>query len=526
MMTQDLDTGKSVSGQASKFTEPTFFERLFLLFVGGDDPEREKRRLLKQIAKDLKKQKFKFFHAKADEALPGLARYFLDIYKIVGPAQSMLSSAQASAALKSIVVESFLTEEQRHSLETFDEAAVRERAKDMQPKELAGRLKESMVRFFSGFDSKTVKEITDIYTVIQSFVRFASFDYYFVLRKFDSSIPENSYSINPKFDTISAEYIVDDLKDFQDVSFSIDRDVNWDQVFDVLKSYRGIDVLSRPAWKKLVSTLDEVKRSDVLTLIIKHTSKDPFYQPSVSVATEHIVEPYLNTIKTKTEAVVQKILHERRDQKIEQLCTAVFGTSAISRTKNYTEKANIIFSKRVSGGYSHTTAINYLKAFLLDFFKKDIRELHDLLIVRGKWSTNFLSQQFSEAFHQTMTVAETIVQFDDSLADEGELGMKIRKAMGRIVDRDPSSSKLLRTQIEEVNRAAQHMINESAQNLIVIAKNLRSILEDYDKAEHELLLNWKEIEALSEAPIKGRIVEVYKKMYYFVQLMQMFVKSQ
>jgi len=177
-------------------------------------------------------------------------------------------------------------------------------------------------------------------------------------------------------------------------------------------------------------------------------------------------------------------------------------------------------------GFTRTEPVNYLKAFLLDYFKKDIRELHDLLIVRGSWSTTILSQQFSEAYHQTMTIAESIVTFDDSLADEGELGMKLRKAMGRIVDRDPGSNKLLRTQLDEVNRMAQQMINEAAQNLIVIAKNLRSILDDHERTEHELLLNWKELESLSEEPIKTRIVAVYKKIYYFVQLMQIFVKSQ
>jgi hypothetical protein len=275
----------------------------------------------------------------------------------------------------------------------------------------------------------------------------------------------------------------------------------------------------------MLSLLDEVKRSDVLSLIIQHADRDPFYKPAINVSYERIVEPYFNKIKAQTEATVQKILRERKNQKIDQLCLAVFGTTAISRTKNYTEKASEIYAKRVATGFTHTAPVNYLKAFLLDYFKKDIRELHDLLIIRGKWSTDMLTQQFSEAFHQTMDVAENIVKFDDSLSEEGELGMKLRKAMGRIVDRDPASTKLLRTQLDEVNGAAQTMINEAAQNLIVIAKDLRSILEDYDRTTHDLLLNWKEIEAMTEQPIKQRIVSVYKKIYYLVQLMQMLLKS-
>ncbi len=346
------------------------------------------------------------------------------------------------------------------------------------------------------------------------------------MRKFDSSLQEGNFAGNPKFETISIEYVLDDLKDFLDVSFPIVRDSDWDTVLNVLHLYRGIDVVSRTAWNKLLSTLEDIRKSGVLTLIIQHADKNPFYKAEVSVANERIVEPYLNKIKTQTEAAIQTILSERRSQKVEQLCKAVFGNVAVSRTKNYTEKANVTFEKRLVAGFTRTEPLNYLKAFLLDFFKRDIREIHDLLIIRGTWSNSILSQQFSEAFHQTMSVADNIVRFDDSLADEGELGVKLRKAMGRIVDRDPASSKLLRTQLDEVNRMAQHMINEAAQNLIVIAKNLKSILDDYEANEHELLRNWKEIEGISEEPIKGRIVVIYKKIYYFVQLMQMFVKSQ
>ncbi|MCK7517885.1 MAG: hypothetical protein MZV64_09340 [Ignavibacteriales bacterium] len=53
------------------------------------------------------------------------------------------------------------------------------------------------------------------------------------------------------------------------------------------------------------------------------------------------------------------------------------------RMKNYTEKANVVFAKRMLGGFTQTVALNYLRAFLIDFFKKDVRELVDLLIIRG-----------------------------------------------------------------------------------------------------------------------------------------------
>jgi hypothetical protein len=38
-------------------------------------------------------------------------------------------------------------------------------------------------------------------------------------------------------------------------------------------------------------------------------------------------------------------------------------------------------------------------------------------------------------------------------------------------------------------------------------------------------MNWKEIEQYSEEDIKKKVTEVYKKLYYFIQLMQYYVKK-
>jgi len=197
----------------------------------------------------------------------------------------------------------------------------------------------------------------------------------------------------------------------------------------------------------------------------------------------------------------------------------------VSRLKNYTEKANVSFQKKMLGGFIHIQGLNYLKAFLLDFFKKDIRELCDLLLVRGQWSTNILSQQLSESYHEIMAISEKLITFDDSLADDGDMGGRLRIAMAK-ADRDKEQVKYVRTLLKGINDEALKFITLSAQNLIIIGKNLKQVLEDYQRNPHELIINWKDIENSSEKPIDQRITEIYKVIYYFVQLMQFFVKQE
>lgn len=503
----------------------SLFERILSGIFGTNDPERLRKRRLKQLGKSIKKSRFNFYKPRGKQALPGLARFLFDVYKALGPAQSLLQGASESNVLRNICVERMMTEDQKELLPLLSEDHLRQEASKSDMKQMTGAVKKRLVRFVGEFDAARVKAVNTSYNQTQIFLALVKYDFYFALRKFDSSFAENNFNQNPKFESINVDYLLDDLKDFLEVFLPVDKNLDFDTIFAVLNEYRGMEVVSRPSWNKVMSTIDSVQKSKILTEIVQHAEDDPRFQPVVSVPNERIVEAYVEKLKRTTEAIIQKMRSEIRSNKIEKLVSAVFGTTAIARTKYYTEQANATFAKRMVAGYTLTAPINYLKAFLIDFFKRDVREIQELLIIRGKWSSNILSHQISEAFHKTMEISEELVNFDNSLAEEGERGQKIKKAMGRVVDRDPSTTKLLRQQLEEVNDEAQRMVNESAQNLITIGKSLKTVLEDYDREHHEMVLNWKEIESSSERPIRERLLEAYKKIYYFIQLMQMYVKE-
>jgi hypothetical protein len=525
--------GQGAGSQGSERTageeaQQSLFERLLGMLLGADDEERQKRRQLKGIAKALKKSRHKFYKPRGEEAQPALAKFLHDIYRTVGPAQTLLQNAESSAALKGMVIDTYLTDDQRKQRAAFEEDSIREQAKVKDTGELKEYLKSAMVNFFGSFDTKTVKEINATYSNIRLLINFVRFDYYFLLRKFDSALPEDDFAYKPNFDSVQAEYVSDDLKDFLEVAYPLDRQQNWDAVFDALRAYKGVETVSRADWKKVLSQVEDVLKSNVLTMIVQHADQDPFFQPTSRKVNERIVEPYLEKLKTDAEASVQKLLNERRSEKADQLKKKVFGTTAVARTKYYTDTANLVFTKRNLGGYAYTEPLNYLKAFLLDYVKKDMREvIRDILIVRGQWSDNVTSQRLSEAFHQVFNLSEKVVKFDDSLAEEGELGQKVKRAMGRIKDRDPATTKLLKQTLDEVNKQARGMIVDAAQGLITMAKDLKMLIEDYDEqAKGEVVLNWKELDSYSEEPLKDRMTTIYRTTYYFVQLLQMYVKKQ
>lgn len=509
---------------SSTDSDSGFVQKVLSIFFRGMDPEREKRRLLKDIAKDLKKKKYKFYKPNNGEALPALAKFFHDTYKVIGPSQVFLEHAQSSNVLKNMIIETSLPKDVQAIRDELSEESIRAKADSMDTKALANELREKMVSFFSGFKGDKVKEIDGTYNLLTCFLQFVHFDYYFLLKKFDSNLPERDFAYNPKFESINAEYVSDDLKDFLEVLPLIRKDANWDHLFDILQSYKETEVINRSAWKKLLRTLESVAKDGVFEQIVRHADGDPYFKPQYSQPNERIVEEYINKVKTQSEMTVQKILNERQNRKVDKLLKMVFGTTAISRMKNYTEKENLKFAKKMLGGYTYIKPLNYVKAFLLDYFKRDIKVLIDLLLIRGKWSTNLMSQQLSESFHAVMEVSDQLLKFDEALGEDGERGARIKTYMAR-TEKDKNAMVSLRKVLKETNEEALDIIQTTSQNLITIGKGLKQVLEDYDKKPHELIMNWKEIEQYSEKDVKENITEIYKKIYYFIQLMQFYVKK-
>ena len=194
------------SHNSKEDAKESFFQRFFSILLRGSDPEKEKKRLLREIAKTLKKHRLKYYNPKSEEALPGMAKFFYEVYKILSPSQVLLENAESSGVLRSIIIDAFMTDEQREIKSHLDEDAIRERANDVEPKVLASELKDKLVGFFAGFTSTKVNEINALYNLLSVFLNLVEYDYYFALKKFDSGLPERDFIYNPKFSKLDLKF--------------------------------------------------------------------------------------------------------------------------------------------------------------------------------------------------------------------------------------------------------------------------------------------------------------------------------
>ena len=173
----------------------SFLTRILQLFFPRDDAEAIKKRHLKALAKEISKNKFsKWYKPSSEELQPQMARFFFELYKIVGPARALLASAASSKVLKSITVEQNLSKRQHQIREKLTPEVIKERAKTTNQKELSIQVQKEFDAFMREFDGKKIDEIDTQYRQLNEFIHFVLFDYYFFLNKFDPALQEDKSS--------------------------------------------------------------------------------------------------------------------------------------------------------------------------------------------------------------------------------------------------------------------------------------------------------------------------------------------
>ena len=501
----------------------SFFQSLFANLFKSSNPEAEKKRKLKAIAKTFSKTKYhNFYRASTIEVLPPFAKLFYDIYKFVSPAQAIFKSNQNPNLYKAQVVNYSLSEKQIGLLEHFDQQKIMELARTVPIQQLSSKLDEEFSIFSAEFDNDRMNRTENIYKAFSVLQDFCCFDYYVLLKKFASSIQEYNFNSVPNFEKINGEYITDDLKDFCSVAYAItDENLLWNELFTFMKATQSTETISLGNWKKVVARIKNIQQSGALDLMIRHISGNTDYVTQVSSHYTSLIEPYMDKIQEEIRTTISKIGYQQKENKANQLCEQIFGSTDFQTLHFYISGANEAFSKKELGLYTYTEPLNYLKAFLLEYVKKDIREFFDVVVVRGQWDAS-LANPMSNAYQELLKISDEITAFDSDLSEDGTSGLKIKNLMPKTAH-DPGAENIINRVISDSNEQAKGFLVTSAQDLIVIGKTLKQLIEDYTKQKPEIVQNWRELERYIDHPMKEFSIGIYKKIYLFVQLMQQYL---
>jgi hypothetical protein len=499
-----------------------FFAKL-LSFFHGKKPEDGKYRLLKKLAKDIHSGPgAQFYKPKSMEIQPALGKILYDLYKTLAHAQVFLQNAAASEQLKRIAVEAFLDMKFLDARQRLNAEYFMERAQTMPIAEISRLLREDLAMFSSAFNAAFIARADRCYNQILSLAQLAAFDYFFFLRKFDPGITERNFTTAPHFKPVQGRLLLSQLEDFLEAAFPVAAaaEADWPVVLRILKTYKNnLDVVKEDEWAQALKKLQDLQRSSILELMIRHISQDPRHEFKIPVSSEHVAEAYLEECRQEVEVAFSEFFYSQKQSQINVLARELFGDPDIKRLQYYTEKDNEAFVQRGLRGFAYTQSLNYLKIFLIDFFQQDMQNLCELLLIRGHWASMEESRKMSEAFNILLNNINSLLDLEQSLGENGEEGARIRSVLIKTV-RNHSLVRQLNSILQRINDEAWGLLTSTAEALVSLGKQFKEILVDAKK-EGVYILNFRELQKESEPPLTQHLIISYKRIYAYLQIQQL-----
>jgi hypothetical protein len=301
----------------------------------------------------------------------------------------------------------------------------------------------------------------------------------------------------------------------------MEKEDDWKTVFEILKYCKGgTDVIPLAQWNNILLNLADIKQSKIFELIGKLATGNPILEIKTVIPNEALSAQWLENKTSEIRDMINSINDNQRQNQINTLEEAVFGSLAVMRLNYYTpEKGKVLLDKGLES-YTYDMALNHLLTYIQEYLSKEIQELCDILLVRGQWTNNSYSRIMSDAFHTVLDTVDEILKLDESLSDDGTNGPRLRAALLRI-DRDKTQSRFIHSIISMINEEALTIINKAVPALIVVGKHFKMLIDDCEKKPFELIMNWKELNSVTKIPMGQRMGAVYKKLTLFVQLMTM-----
>ena len=331
-----METKKNNSGEKPVQKE-SFFQSILSSIFKNSSPEAEKKRKLKNIAKAISKSKYKNYYKPGTlEMVAPFGKFIFDIYKTIAPVQIMFKNLPNPNVFNRYIINYILSDNQRQIEEQLDEQKILEVSRKIPIKELKNQVELKLQEFTNEFNDDKAVRADNLSKSFTFFKDFCNFDYYMILKKFDSSYREYNFNSTPRLEKVNAEYILNDLKDFLEIAYAItDSSLDWQTLFAMFKASMQKEVISLGNWKKIVDRIKSVQASHSLDLIVRHIGQEIGYTTKPITNYKSVLENYIEKFESETRNLIQKIENEQKETKASNLSVQIFGATEPQNLKNY-----------------------------------------------------------------------------------------------------------------------------------------------------------------------------------------------
>ncbi|MDR0322017.1 MAG: DUF5312 family protein [Treponema sp.] len=495
-------------------------DKVFSLF-SGDGTTDDKQNMLKQIGKEMSQNKYaKYFRVKSEETDPAFLSLLFSIYKVIYPIKQFMKDDKKLAQLRQLTVESCIDPNIQEIVKRLDISTLEQKAKTMQGEALISSIQADVELLVKQFDQRHIAAVNHRYEMAAALNQLVKYNFPGLFKKFDSHFTDGSFLVEPKFPAVKTILIIDQLGDFLTATQLLKPEEDWGGLLKLLEVCEGQELVNLEQFTAMIKTIRDLHATGFIEQMVRYTLRNPVWQWKHLALHETIGDTWLEAKKKEALGYISKVNSAKKSGQISAITKQIFESSDLTRLENYNVPLNDMYRKRGLDYFAYAEGLNYLKAFMDDYIEKDIKELCDILIIRGQWTNNSLSREMSEALHAILAITQNINDLDTVMSEEGADGSRLHAAMLR-VDRDQTQVRYINSIVGKVNGEALEIINEAAQALIIIGKNLKNLIEDVQKKHPELLVNWREVNLASKEPMTQRMIDTFKKINYFIQLMRL-----
>ena len=158
------------SNKNSKEKE-SFFQSLLSSLFKSSNPEAEKKRRLKNLAKTISKSKYHAYYRPASgEMMAPFGKLIFDLYKVVSPAQTYFRNTQNPAIFKRQIINYILSDNQLTLLDELDEQKILELARTVPFAKLQQDVEHKLQVFTNDFNETRAAKANNLEKAFSLFV--------------------------------------------------------------------------------------------------------------------------------------------------------------------------------------------------------------------------------------------------------------------------------------------------------------------------------------------------------------------
>ncbi|GMO27631.1 MAG: hypothetical protein Ta2F_03230 [Termitinemataceae bacterium] len=495
------------------------FQSLLTFLFGKTSPEeKQRRRLLKQITKDIKQSRYKtFYKTSTRNIMPDFALIMFDFNNTFTFMRASLAHAEQSEVLKQLVVDEFLNDHQKSLIDHLDISQIKKEGCEKPSYELERDVKGRIENLCDSFNEDLCLAIDKTYRQLISFVWLVNYDYFTLLQKLDTQFV-NATNYKPHFYKINIGFVAEDIKDFLSIVETFDMESNWELIFKILKNFNVQNLITVGKWQNLLKRLHNILYSRILILIICHGEDDPYWNNNVIIPHKRISKEFLNETVDKAEEELETLTEQTKSKQIKGLLKKVFDTEDIPCiARYYTEETEKNIARSDALNFTYTEVYNWLLVFESTWYPILI-DICDMIIVYGESNSRAVKQDLSTVLQDFTESNAKFNKFDSALSGTEEYGAKLKYFSTKVIQGQQGGASLAKF-ISKINSNAKEVIESELSQL----KKIKNQIHKFSLLSGNTLTgeikNWRTIQKMLKEK-KYDLENIALRMDNFFNLMK------